>query len=199
MNNSTCPICYNADELCYTECNHGHCISCLSKIHKCSMCRSPLVRNKLCTELKNKHPRWSEPEPIQVYPFIHRFVYRSQPQIIIAHEGVSTDITYLYNNIRGDDLVYARHFDIESHSRGSEFPLDGAVVGDYISLYPISIIVESPPATTAPPLTIQEMIPLVSVVVPMKKLESRDICAGGKYYTKAAGGGRRMTKNNTIR
>jgi hypothetical protein len=93
-------------------------------------------------------------------------------------------MTSLYNNIRGDDLVYARHFDIESHSMASEFPLYGAVIGDYISLYPSSIIVESPPATTAPPLTIQKMIPLVSVVVPMKKLESRDICAGGNIMPK---------------
>ena len=67
MNTNTCPIC-DSNEIYYTECNHGHCISCLSKIHRCSLCRSPLVRNKLCTELKDKYPQWSEPEPI---PYIY--------------------------------------------------------------------------------------------------------------------------------
>ena len=47
-------ICLDEPELYYTECNHGYCITCLSKINKCAICRSPLLRHKLCTEIKRK-------------------------------------------------------------------------------------------------------------------------------------------------
>lgn len=49
-----CPICFNDDELCYTECNHGYCICCLSKIKTCALCRSPLLRVQVCKEIRAK-------------------------------------------------------------------------------------------------------------------------------------------------
>jgi hypothetical protein len=47
-----CPICIEHPATYFTECNHGYCIRCLSHIKKCSICRHPLQRAKLCVEVK---------------------------------------------------------------------------------------------------------------------------------------------------
>lgn len=55
MENSSielCPICMEKSEEYFTECNHSFCIGCLCKIKKCAMCRKPLLREKLCKEIK---------------------------------------------------------------------------------------------------------------------------------------------------
>ena len=54
MENNLCPICIEKSATYYTECGHGYCIECLSRIKKCSMCRKFLLREQLCLEIKNK-------------------------------------------------------------------------------------------------------------------------------------------------
>lgn len=54
MENNLCPICIEKSATYYTECGHGYCLECLSRIKKCSMCRKFLLREQLCIEIK-KH------------------------------------------------------------------------------------------------------------------------------------------------
>lgn len=58
-NFETCPICYENDANCFTECNHGYCITCLQKINKCAICRKNLTHkqshNNLLREIRNYH------------------------------------------------------------------------------------------------------------------------------------------------
>lgn len=49
-----CPICIEKPAYYYTECNHGYCIGCLSRIKKCAMCRKDLLREKLCKGIREK-------------------------------------------------------------------------------------------------------------------------------------------------
>jgi hypothetical protein len=49
-----CPICIENEALYFTECGHGYCICCLSRINKCAMCRKSLLRSTLCIEIKRK-------------------------------------------------------------------------------------------------------------------------------------------------
>jgi len=46
-----CPICIDKEATVFTECNHGYCVCCISRIKKCSMCRKPLLHNELCNEI----------------------------------------------------------------------------------------------------------------------------------------------------
>jgi hypothetical protein len=48
-----CPICIDNEAIYFTECGHGYCITCLSHIKKCAMCRKPLIRSTLCSEIKS--------------------------------------------------------------------------------------------------------------------------------------------------
>ncbi len=48
-----CPICIDKSANYYTECGHGYCIECLSKIKKCAMCRNNLQMVKICNQIKN--------------------------------------------------------------------------------------------------------------------------------------------------
>lgn len=60
MENSSielCPICIEKSAEYFTECNHSFCIGCLCKIKKCAMCRKPLLREKLCKEIKMHNPK----------------------------------------------------------------------------------------------------------------------------------------------
>lgn len=50
-----CAICIENPATHFTECNHKYCISCLSRIKKCAMCRNPLQRSYLCSEIKNRN------------------------------------------------------------------------------------------------------------------------------------------------
>ena len=52
-----CPICIDKEATVFTECNHGYCACCISRIKKCSMCRKPLLHNELCNEIKNWHSK----------------------------------------------------------------------------------------------------------------------------------------------
>ncbi len=52
-----CPICIDKEAIVYTECNHGYCACCISRIKKCSMCRKPLLHNELCNEINNWHSK----------------------------------------------------------------------------------------------------------------------------------------------
>ena len=52
MTDNTCPICLYQCDIVYTECNHGYCVPCLSRIIKCAICRKPLLRHKLCNAIK---------------------------------------------------------------------------------------------------------------------------------------------------
>ena len=54
MENELCPICIENPVINFTECNHGFCISCLSRIKKCAMCRNPLQRAKICVQIQQK-------------------------------------------------------------------------------------------------------------------------------------------------
>lgn len=47
-----CAICYEKKELFITECKHSFCINCISKLQICAICRNPLQRAKLCSEIK---------------------------------------------------------------------------------------------------------------------------------------------------
>ena len=47
-----CPVCLDKEVEIIVECNHGYCISCISRIKKCCLCRKPLLRHKLCNNLK---------------------------------------------------------------------------------------------------------------------------------------------------
>jgi hypothetical protein len=49
-----CPICIENEALYFTECGHGYCVCCLSRIKKCAMCRKSLLRSMLCVEIKHK-------------------------------------------------------------------------------------------------------------------------------------------------
>ena len=55
-----CPICIDKEANVFTECNHGYCISCVCRINKCAMCRKPLQRNKLSSEITNWHSKKAE-------------------------------------------------------------------------------------------------------------------------------------------
>jgi hypothetical protein len=50
-----CSICITNISEYYTECNHGYCINCLSRINKCALCRKSLLRSQLCIEIRSKH------------------------------------------------------------------------------------------------------------------------------------------------
>ena len=50
-----CPVCIENPATHFTECNHKYCINCLSRITKCAMCRNPLQRSKLCSQIKIKN------------------------------------------------------------------------------------------------------------------------------------------------
>jgi hypothetical protein len=52
MSIDLCPICIENPAINFTECNHGFCIGCLSRIKKCAMCRNPLQRAKLCIQIQ---------------------------------------------------------------------------------------------------------------------------------------------------
>jgi hypothetical protein len=52
-----CPICIENEALYFTECNHSYCITCLSRINKCAMCRKVLQRSLICVEIKRKIKR----------------------------------------------------------------------------------------------------------------------------------------------
>jgi len=54
MSIELCPICIEKPGIIFTECNHGYCISCLSRIKKCALCRNPLQRAKLCLQIQQK-------------------------------------------------------------------------------------------------------------------------------------------------
>lgn len=54
ISNELCPICIESPIQYYTECNHGYCINCLSRIKKCAMCRNLLQRAKICIQIKQK-------------------------------------------------------------------------------------------------------------------------------------------------
>jgi hypothetical protein len=49
-----CPICIENEALYFTECNHSYCITCLSRINKCAMCRKVLQKPLICSEIKRK-------------------------------------------------------------------------------------------------------------------------------------------------
>lgn len=48
-----CPICIENSAEYYTECNHGYCIGCLSKIKRCALCRKNLIHSLVCVEILN--------------------------------------------------------------------------------------------------------------------------------------------------
>jgi hypothetical protein len=54
MSIDLCPICIEHPGTNFTECNHGFCVSCLSRIKKCAMCRHPLQRAKICVQIQEK-------------------------------------------------------------------------------------------------------------------------------------------------
>lgn len=54
MENELCPICIENPGINFTECNHGYCIMCLSRIKKCAICRNPLQRAKICVQIQQK-------------------------------------------------------------------------------------------------------------------------------------------------
>lgn len=54
MSIDLCPICIENPGINFTECNHGFCITCLSRIKKCAMCRNPLQRAKICLQIQQK-------------------------------------------------------------------------------------------------------------------------------------------------
>ena len=54
MSIDLCPICIENPGINFTECNHGFCISCLSRIKNCAMCRNPLQRAKICLQIQQK-------------------------------------------------------------------------------------------------------------------------------------------------
>jgi hypothetical protein len=73
-----CSICLEERELYYTECNHRYCITCLSKIHNCAICRSPLLRHKLCAEIKSKQ------KSLDIRPSIDRYPLGT----LLSHEAI---------------------------------------------------------------------------------------------------------------
>jgi hypothetical protein len=54
MENELCPICIENPGINFTECNHGFCITCLCRIKKCAMCRNPLQRAKICSQIQER-------------------------------------------------------------------------------------------------------------------------------------------------
>jgi hypothetical protein len=54
MEKELCPICIENPVINFTECNHGFCITCLCRIKKCAMCRNPLQRAKICSQIQQK-------------------------------------------------------------------------------------------------------------------------------------------------
>lgn len=50
-----CPICLINDASCYTDCGHSFCIDCLSRLHKCAMCRKEISRVALCSQIKSHY------------------------------------------------------------------------------------------------------------------------------------------------
>ena len=55
-----CPVCSENEAIYFTECNHKYCITCLSRIKKCAMCRKVLQRSLICIEICNKVKRINE-------------------------------------------------------------------------------------------------------------------------------------------
>ena len=55
-----CPICFENPADYFTECGHGYCITCLSLINKCAMCRKSLLRSMLCVEINCKVKRTND-------------------------------------------------------------------------------------------------------------------------------------------
>ena len=50
-----CPICIEKEAFYFTECGHKYCVSCLSKINKCAICRKLLIRSTLCVDIKRNN------------------------------------------------------------------------------------------------------------------------------------------------
>jgi hypothetical protein len=51
-----CPICLMKEVQCFTECGHGFCVSCVSKIKRCAMCRKKLNHPIICVSLSDTKP-----------------------------------------------------------------------------------------------------------------------------------------------
>jgi len=62
MEDNMCPICLYPRDIGYTECNHGYCVSCLSRITTCAICRKPLLRHRIYNLIKYK--KVDEIEPV---------------------------------------------------------------------------------------------------------------------------------------
>ena len=51
MEDKLCPVCINNEAECFTECNHGYCVTCLCRIEKCALCRKKLNRRVLNSQI----------------------------------------------------------------------------------------------------------------------------------------------------
>ena len=54
MNSEKCGVCYKESEY-KTVCDHSYCMGCLSRLVKCGVCKTPLIRAKLCEEIKGRN------------------------------------------------------------------------------------------------------------------------------------------------
>lgn len=73
-----CSICIENEPSYLTECNHGYCISCLSRINKCALCRKVLQRSLICVEIKRKVKRTNNTIITNPNPNVYSFALRPE-------------------------------------------------------------------------------------------------------------------------
>jgi hypothetical protein len=87
MSTELCPICIENPGINFTECNHGFCIGCLSRIKKCAMCRNPLQRAKLCIQIQ---ANFNLNEERSYHHEIHTFMEITLPHITYIRRNFNT-------------------------------------------------------------------------------------------------------------
>jgi hypothetical protein len=92
-----CPICIEKPAENYTECNHGYCIECLSRIKKCAMCRNPLQRTKICIQIKHQ-VKLIDPDTNHLI-FNNSEDFARRLQILLSRNGDLVSRMYLSVNL----------------------------------------------------------------------------------------------------
>jgi hypothetical protein len=87
MEKQLCPICIENEVINFTECNHGFCITCLCRIKKCAICRNPLQRAKICSQIQQK---FNLNERINYDDGVRTFMEITLPQITYIRNRYNT-------------------------------------------------------------------------------------------------------------